>query len=267
MATLARGGPKGWLYNDFEFPPPRPTPVPRIPTPSRLTLSLIEILPPSRTHGHSRPFLPSMVRKNDPDTTQTQTSLAASHLLASPPPISFADVRIALDHVTKLTGIGPATGTLILSIFDPEHIPFFQDEMYEWFFPGSGKLKYTLKEYEGLYDVVAAFGKRFVCKAVEVEKVAFVLGHWGMLGEEERKELEGEKVEGGEKEVEGKTEDEIQARNGRVGKKDLAKTKADVKVDPPKAEVAAKKGRKRAAKDLENTDGAPTAKRRSLRNR
>ncbi|KAL2423395.1 hypothetical protein ABEF95_008062 [Exophiala dermatitidis] len=146
------------------------------------------------THGHSRPFLPAMVRKNDPASVQTQTKLAWAKLSTSEegkePPTST--VSAALDLVCKLTGIGPATGTLILNVYEPVHIPFFQDEMFMWFFPAtkSEKLKYTQKEYVQLLGAVGPVLKKLGIKAVELEKVSYVLAHLDVLEPSQRNALE-----------------------------------------------------------------------------
>lgn len=98
----------------------------------------------------------------------------------------------ALGAVSKLTGIGPATGTLILNVFDPINIPFFQDEMFEWFFPEAkgSKLKYNEKEYFQLFDAVGPVLDRLKVRAVDLEKVSYVLGHLELLDEVEQRNLE-----------------------------------------------------------------------------
>jgi hypothetical protein len=204
-----------------------------------------------------------MVRKNDTSTIETQTSLAFTTLKSTSHP-TLSDVTTALDHVTKLTGIGPATGTLILSIFDPAHVPFFQDEMYEWFFPTSKgeKLKYNLKEYQQLFKVVRPVLERLGCRAVELEQVAYVIGHVEVLTERERKELE-KSFEGKASRAE-KVEGEEQAESPAEGKPTV-KAKTNVKGDLEKEKPTAKKGTKRAPKDEADVDEAPATKRRSQR--
>jgi hypothetical protein len=135
-----------------------------------------------------------MVRKNDASAVEKQTSSAFEKLESSPsssvPPTPT--LIAALELVCKLTGIGPATGTLILNVFDPKHVPFFQDEMFLWFFPDlkDVKLKYTQKEYLQLYDVVAPVLKKLGVQAVEMEKVAYVLWHKDLLEAEDSSKLE-----------------------------------------------------------------------------
>ncbi|KAK5240505.1 hypothetical protein LTS06_012429 [Exophiala xenobiotica] len=118
-----------------------------------------------------------MVRKNEPSAVEAQTALALEKLLATSDlskPTPTPTIVEALNAVCKLTGIGPATGTLILNIFDPVHIPFFQDEMYAWFFPDTKaeKLKYTQKEYLQLLGAVRPVLQRLNVKAIELEKVS-----------------------------------------------------------------------------------------------
>ncbi|KAJ9498493.1 hypothetical protein LTR99_003343 [Exophiala xenobiotica] len=146
------------------------------------------------THGHSRPFLPAMVRKNEPSAVEAQTALALEKLLATSDlskPTPTPTIVEALNAVCKLTGIGPATGTLILNIFDPVHIPFFQDEMYAWFFPDTKaeKLKYTQKEYLQLLGAVRPVLQRLNVKAIELEKVSYVLDHLDLLEEQDSKSI------------------------------------------------------------------------------
>ncbi|KAL2423422.1 hypothetical protein ABEF95_008511 [Exophiala dermatitidis] len=135
-----------------------------------------------------------MVRKNDPSVVQAQTKLAWAKLSTSEvdkdPPTST--VTAALDLVCKLTGIGPATGTLVLNVYDPVHIPFFQDEMFMWFFPEtkSEKLKYTQKEYVQLLEAARPVLKKLGIEAVELEKVSFVLAHLDVLEPFQRDTLE-----------------------------------------------------------------------------
>ncbi|KIW85908.1 hypothetical protein Z517_01301 [Fonsecaea pedrosoi CBS 271.37] len=238
------------------------------------------------THGHSRPFLPAMVRKNDASAVQAQTCLAFAKLSSSstsestsgsfpqPSRLSTAVITDALDAVCKLTGIGPATGTLILNVFDPVHVPFFQDEMYLWFFPTADKkLKYSLKEYTALLEAAGPVLERLNVTARELEQVAYVLGHVDLLEGVERKGLldafdehpgldeAGVRGEGeGEGEGDGKDDD------------DNAKDNSPQQPQPqpqPQQPTPAQKGRKRTAlpKDEDNKEETRAPKRRSQRQR
>src|SRR5262245_9416588 len=111
-----------------------------------------------------------MVRKNTAASIEEQTAAAFKKLASSDSTAPSKDVvKAALDLVCKLTGIGPATVTLILSLYDPDEIPFFQDEMFGWLCPDfkGGKLKYDQKEYFMLLEAVKPVLKQLNIKAVE----------------------------------------------------------------------------------------------------
>ncbi|KAK5053972.1 hypothetical protein LTR84_001934 [Exophiala bonariae] len=205
------------------------------------------------THGHSRPFLPAMIRKNDAAAVEEQTALAYEKLGGSPSTSapSTATLIAALDSACKLTGIGPATGTLILAVYDPKYIPFFQDEMFLWFFPDhkDAKLKYTQKEYLQLYDAVAPVLKKLGVKAVDLEKVAYVLGHKELLEPTDLSKLE-----------------EALGGNSDNATKKPAVKKAE---SSPKSDAAPSKpakGTKRGAETSQHSEES-TSKRQTRRNR
>lgn len=194
-----------------------------------------------------------MVRKNDASAVEKQTSSAFEKLESSPsssaPPTPT--LIAALELVCKLTGIGPATGTLILNVFDPKHVPFFQDELFLWFFPDlkGAKLKYTQKEYLQLYDAVAPVLKKLGVQAVEMEKVAYVLWHKDLLEVEDSSKLEqalGEQNDG----VDGEAN----------------ATKVESELEPNVQTTKAAKGMKRQAETANDGDESST-KRRSQRKR
>jgi hypothetical protein len=106
-----------------------------------------------------------------------------------------------------LKGVGPATASLLLSVLRPAEIPFFSDELFRWSIwddetsggkDGKGwhrKIKYNVKEYEMMLDRVdklrqrlrRGFGQRDpLARAIDVERVAWVLGKEGIdVGVEE----------------------------------------------------------------------------------
>lgn len=103
------------------------------------------------------------------------------------------DAKQAVNTLSKLQGIGPATASLLLSVFDPDTVPFFSDELFRWCFfeDGKGKgwdreIKYTVKEYVELYSRVLGLRESFKkssereISAVQLEKVAYVLGKKAM---------------------------------------------------------------------------------------
>jgi len=141
----------------------------------------------ARSHGKFRPTLKSLVRQNTDEAVVEMTKDAFSVFRNSPD-----TVKASLTTLTKLRGIGPATASLILSVYDPETAPFFSDELFRWahFEEGSGKgwdrgIKYNVKEYLGLFDKIVQLRTRLETEsereiaAVDAEKVAYVLAKRG----------------------------------------------------------------------------------------
>ncbi len=79
--------------------------------------------------------------------------------------------------LTTLHGIGPATGSLLLSVHDAARVPFFSDELYQWICHDGAKvpIKYSMKEYEALVTETQKLIDRLGVDARDIEKVAFVL--------------------------------------------------------------------------------------------
>lgn len=89
----------------------------------------------------------------------------------------------SIKTLSTLRGIGPATASLMLSVYAPEKAPFFSDELFRWSFYETGKgngwdrrIKYTAKEYDEMYEKVQALLGRLDVSAIDAEKVAYVLG-------------------------------------------------------------------------------------------
>jgi hypothetical protein len=88
-----------------------------------------------------------------------------------------ADAFAAIAVLTKLKGIGPATASLLLAVHDPQNIIFFADEAFYWLC-NHGKrdnIKYNAKEYKELHESSQELAKRLTVKAIDVERVAYVL--------------------------------------------------------------------------------------------
>ncbi|KAL9113978.1 MAG: hypothetical protein Q9187_007551, partial [Circinaria calcarea] len=92
----------------------------------------------------------------------------------------------ALKELAKLKGIGPATASLLLSVYDEENVPFFSDELFRWvcWDEQAGwkrKIKYDMKEYGMLWEGVERLREKLgsKVKAVDLEKVAYVCGRLG----------------------------------------------------------------------------------------
>jgi hypothetical protein len=87
------------------------------------------------------------------------------------------DVQRALNILTKLKGIGPATASLLLSVHDPGKAVFFSDEAFYWLCCGGkmSPIKYNKKEYAQLQSQAQKLVQRLGVSPQDVEKVAYVL--------------------------------------------------------------------------------------------
>lgn len=112
-----------------------------------------------------------LVSSNDPDFVKDTVQEAQSSYNKK------SDVAAALGILTKLKGIGPATASLLLAVLDPDQVIFFADEAFYWLCCEGKKesIKYNAKEYKDLTERARSICKRLKVKAVEVEKVAFVV--------------------------------------------------------------------------------------------
>jgi hypothetical protein len=95
-----------------------------------------------------------------------------------------------VEVLTQLCGVGPARASLLLSVAYPDTVPFFSDELYRWTrwnsYGWSQNIKWTLKEYVSLFNVVKTLTTRLRKTAIEVEKVAYVLGRESIINGEFR---------------------------------------------------------------------------------
>ena len=134
-----------------------------------------------RKYGKFRPQLPALVASNDAtvvhDTTREGFAIYEARK---------TDYAIALKVLAELKGIGPATASLLLSVYDKENVPFFSDELFRWacWDDQTGwkrKIKYDMKEYKMLWDGVKGLRERLgeKVKAVDLEKIAYVCGRLG----------------------------------------------------------------------------------------
>jgi len=95
----------------------------------------------------------------------------------------------AIKTLAKLKGVGPATASLLLAVYDPDTVPFFADELYWWVCCegewGAG-IRYVVGEYKALWEGVRGVRGRLNAdgkgvRAVELERGAWVLG-WEARG-------------------------------------------------------------------------------------
>lgn len=207
-------------------------------------------------HGTFRPSLMNLINRNtdalveektrDAYQLLTKTSEpnilpALTHLSTATAPLTSSKGPATKQPPQKLSGVGPATASLFLSVMDMRRVPFFSDELFRWVMwegsssspsssaganskksVGTGKsdgteegwrrkIKYDMKEYAQLLERVAELRKRLDVSAVEVEKCAWVLGAEGVdVGKDKNQEGgEAEKVVGEEASDKTKTEEKL----------------------------------------------------------
>ncbi|KAJ1311626.1 hypothetical protein OPQ81_010102 [Rhizoctonia solani] len=140
------------------------------------------------TRGKFRPTLPGLIAQNTPSKVKSITQDAFSSLCAmtSSRP-SYQSFRTILKSLCgALKGVGPATGSLLLSIYD-DRVPFMSDEAYIWIMyadQGTKKkdVKYTEKGYLDyavrMWDIAEKVGTT----PAELEKVGWVFGREWISG-------------------------------------------------------------------------------------
>lgn len=74
--------------------------------------------------------------------------------------------------------MGPATASLLLSVYDPTKVVFFSDEAYRWLCASGNpkaEIKYNFKEIDQLFEKSKDLMDRLQVTALDIEKVAYVL--------------------------------------------------------------------------------------------
>ncbi|KAF3764336.1 hypothetical protein M406DRAFT_339962 [Cryphonectria parasitica EP155] len=122
-------------------------------------------------HGTFRPTLLKLVSSNDESFVEDTVKSAVGSYLQK------KDASAAVGILTNLKGIGPATASLLLAIYDPEKVIFFADEAFYWLCCNGSRspIKYNAKEYKQLDQSSHDLVGRLHVKAVDVERVAYVL--------------------------------------------------------------------------------------------
>lgn len=130
-------------------------------------------------HGTYRPKLKQLVESNDADAIRSTSKSAFASFDGS-----SEKAKSCLAQLSAFKGIGPATASLLLSVAFPNEAPFFSDELFRWCFWAEGKgkgwdrpINYTPKEYMELFAKVSELRARIGVRAVDAEKVAYVLGN------------------------------------------------------------------------------------------
>ncbi|KAK7698094.1 hypothetical protein SLS64_012869 [Diaporthe eres] len=122
-------------------------------------------------HGKFRPTLMKLVSSNE-ESFVKDTATSALDIYTKK-----ADASAAIDVLTRLKGIGPATASLLLAVHDPQNIVFFADEAFYWLCNHGRRdhIKYNAKEYKQLHENSQKLATRLNVRAMDVERVAYVL--------------------------------------------------------------------------------------------
>ncbi|CAI6338660.1 unnamed protein product [Periconia digitata] len=149
------------------------------------------------SHGTFRPKLLQLVLSNESTAIETVTRDGFRAIFPHSQQNAKQDrekrdasLASAIKYLTSLRGIGPATASLLLSVYAPDTIPFFSDELFRWVMwneadsGGQGskwkrRIKYNGKEYAELAKRVGDVISRLKVSAVDCERVAWVLGKEG----------------------------------------------------------------------------------------
>mmetsp|Transcript_5976 Transcript_5976/g.16882 ORF Transcript_5976/g.16882 Transcript_5976/m.16882 type:complete len:249 (-) Transcript_5976:229-975(-) len=99
--------------------------------------------------GKFRPSLMGLIEKNEDVEAVTRTAFAK----ISRRPVSRSSVMVAMGALCKLKGVGPATASLILSLFNGD-VPFMADEAMKAAFGPLRAIRYTTHEFEDFYDLI-----------------------------------------------------------------------------------------------------------------
>ncbi|KAA8575641.1 hypothetical protein EYC84_004765 [Monilinia fructicola] len=125
-------------------------------------------------HGAYRPGFLKKVAKNTDETVEAATKDAFAHYKAHP-----TEIDVVISKLKEpLMGIGPATASLILSVYDPEHVTFFSDEVFKWLVnDGEHKPtpKYSVAEFQKVHTAAKTLAARLRVNPLQIEKVAFVI--------------------------------------------------------------------------------------------
>ncbi|KAI9781318.1 MAG: hypothetical protein M1839_006111 [Geoglossum umbratile] len=180
-----------------------------------LTKEQVELLTKWKLkHGKWRPRLANLVSSNSPSNIEDTTREAFALYSAKQ-----GDPQPALNVLTRLSGIGPASASLLLSVYDPDNVPFFSDEAFRWvtWEEGKGegwdrKISYNNKEYAVFVEAVRAVRERLEAEsggksiaAGDVERVGWVIGR------------EEEGAMGGEKKLKGGIKTSTSRKGGSKG--------------------------------------------------
>ena len=102
--------------------------------------------------GQFRATLMGLIKRNSDKTVRDVSSKALKQLFDE------SDVKGAMKTLTELSGVGPATASLILSMASPDKVPFMSDEAMDAVV-GLPR-KYTMPQFEKFRELVGKKAKK-----------------------------------------------------------------------------------------------------------
>mmetsp|Transcript_13253 Transcript_13253/g.13314 ORF Transcript_13253/g.13314 Transcript_13253/m.13314 type:complete len:267 (+) Transcript_13253:126-926(+) len=115
-------------------------------SPRHITLPELEkIMRWKITRGQDRPMLIGLINQNSAKAVISASQISFQKL-------SQNDWKAAINALTVLRGVGPATASCVLAPFSPSLCPFMSDEVLETC--TGRKREYTLKAYENMRAVL-----------------------------------------------------------------------------------------------------------------
>jgi len=154
--------------------------------------------PPSLTHqelsdlmkwklgrGKFRPRLQQLAESNAPELVVNASEAAFTKLDGG-----FKNLKAALDELCVLKGVGPATASLLLSVYAPDLAPFMSDEAVQATASSMAKIDYTTPRYLQYANEIKTLriqlnkgvAKGSLLSAVDVERALWISA---VLGKEE----------------------------------------------------------------------------------
>jgi len=117
---------------------------------------LAQIVAWKLSRGKFRPRLKQLAASNSDESVQAASRKAFAALREK---VDSKALQEALDEICCLHGVGPATGSAILSVFS-EKVPFMADEVFHHVFPGK-RITYTKKSFAELSHSLDNMAKEF----------------------------------------------------------------------------------------------------------
>ncbi|GAA5832215.1 hypothetical protein JCM5353_008201 [Sporobolomyces roseus] len=184
---------------------------------------LVKLMEWKLSRGKWRPSLSGYIASNSASLIPNSTRLSSPHF-----PLSLASAKRFVEYTcTLLKGVGPATASAILSVYDPTNEPFMSDQAMQHVASrtddeksGKGKREYTTKSWERFRGEMQKRKEEEGWETVEeLEKALWSFGIEKELGLPKGEDEEDGKVEGGKEKtkIEAKSKKRKSESNDETG--------------------------------------------------